>query len=136
MKSSEANLPIVFDRKFRPWNYSIGHSTLELRSLDFDPAGDVISVTFVGVIAMKLKTQSEFAKLTIASASDYQAEEILKLSEIDDPEFLRSVHWLALKSDGEDSLVACRRFSVWSHPYGWDRTSAGPSESSFEIYKA
>jgi hypothetical protein len=107
-----AGLPISFDRKFRPWRYSVSHSELKLRSVDSVPSGEVVEVTFYGVVGMKLKTV--YQSLTIATAEREQFQEMLKFSEVRELHYER-VRCLALKSDSGDGLVACLSYSIWSH---------------------
>ncbi len=108
-----ATLPISFDRKFRPWRYSIGHSELKLRSVGSEAERDFIEVTFYGVVGMRLKTV--YRPLSIALAGPADTEEMLKFSEVRESQTSR-VHCLALKSDSGDGLVACLSYSIWSHP--------------------
>ncbi|MGW7251882.1 hypothetical protein [Streptomyces decoyicus] len=117
-----ATLPISFDRKFRPWRYSIGHSELKLRSIDSDAECDFIEVTFYGVVGMRLKTV--YRPLSIALAEPAEAEEMLRFSEVRESQSSR-VHCLALKSDSGDGLVVCLSYSIWSHPRETDEERPG-----------
>lgn len=128
-----AGLPISFDRKFRPWRYSVSHSELKIRSVDSVPSGEVVEVTFYGVVGMKLKTV--YQSLTIATAEREQVEEMLKFSEVREPYFER-VRCLALKSDCGDGLVACLSYSIWSHLGEPDYGEPGvPRQGSLLILK-
>ncbi|MFD9210343.1 hypothetical protein ACFVZM_29180 [Streptomyces sioyaensis] len=117
-----ATLPISFDRKFRPWRYSIGHSELKLRSIDSDAAHDFIEVTFYGVVGMRLKTV--YRPLSITLAEPAETDEMLKFSEVRESQASR-VRCLALKSDSGNGLVACLSYSIWSHPREKDGESSG-----------
>src|SRR4051794_36121014 len=74
------DLPLVFERKFRPWRYGIGHSELSLRSVDRSPSGEVIEVNFHGVMGMKLKVV--YQPLVLAKADRAASDEMLRFSEI------------------------------------------------------
>lgn len=117
-----ASLPISFDRKFRPWRYSVSHSELKLRSVDPASVGEFIEVTFYGVVGMKLKTV--YQSLTIAIAEPVQVEEMLKFADVRESHSSR-VRCLALKSDSGDGLVACLSYSIWSHPSDSDKDVSG-----------
>lgn len=108
-----ASLPLSFDRKFRPWRYSIGHSELRLRSIDSDAVHDFIEVTFYGVVGLRLKTV--YRPLSIAHAEPAETDAMLKFAEVRASQSSR-VRCLALKSDSGDGLVACLSYSIWSHP--------------------
>ena len=108
-----SGLPLAFDRKFRPWRYSVSHSELKLRSVDPASVREFIEVTFYGVIGMKLKTV--YQPLTINIAEPAQVEEMLKFSGVRESHASRA-RCLALKSDNGDGLVACLSYSIWSHP--------------------
>lgn len=128
-----ASLPLSFDRKFRPWRYSVSHSELTLRSVDPDSARDVVEVTFYGVVGMKLKTV--YQSLTIAIAGPAQIDEMLKFSEVRESHSSR-VRCLALKSDGGDGLVVCLSYSIWLHPRDLDYDASGvPQRDSVLILR-
>ncbi|WP_373304351.1 hypothetical protein [Streptomyces anandii] len=132
---SSAGLPIFFDRKFRPWRYSISHSELKLRSVE--PASgspEFIEVTFYGVIGMKLKTV--YRPLTISHADPARAEEILRFSDVKESHS-RHVHCLALRSDSGDGFVACLSYTIWSHKGDSDHApSDTPREGSVLILRS
>ncbi|MFB7453268.1 hypothetical protein [Streptomyces sp. NPDC056194] len=107
------SLPISFDRKFRPWRYSVSHSELKLRSVDPDSVREFIEVTFYGVVGMKLKTV--YQSLAISLADPAQVEEMLKFSGVRESHSSR-VRCLALKAASGDGLVACLSYSIWLHP--------------------
>ncbi|MGW5675109.1 hypothetical protein ACWEV4_08485 [Streptomyces sp. NPDC003860] len=115
-------LPITFNRKFRPWRYTVGHSELRLRSIDMGSMADFIEVTFHGVLGMKLKTV--YQPLTVALAEPAQAEEILRFSDVREAQY-SLIRCLALKSDSGDGLVACLGYSIWSHPKGSEHVVSG-----------
>ncbi|MGW1917774.1 hypothetical protein ACWCQS_45825 [Streptomyces sp. NPDC002076] len=128
---SSASLPISFDRKFRPWRYSISHSELTLRSVEPASGPDFIEVTFYGVLGMKLKTV--YRPLTIGMADPAQFEEMLKFSGIGESHSQR-VHCLALRSDSGDGLVACLSYTIWSHPrHSVHEAPGAPHEGSVLI---
>ncbi|GAA5079425.1 hypothetical protein [Nocardia iowensis] len=106
------SLPVFFDRKFKPWRYSVSHSELEIRSVGRNSDSDFIVLKFHNVIAMKLKTH--YDPLTLAIADESQAEDILRFADLPESDWNR-VKCLALKSDGEDSLVACVGYTMRTH---------------------
>lgn len=105
-------LPITFDRRFRPWRYSVSHSELSLRSVGAGPSDDVIEVTFYGVLGMKLKTV--YQPLAISVADRERAGEILKFADVKETQASK-VQCLVLNAGADDSFVACIRFSIWAH---------------------
>jgi hypothetical protein len=108
-----AVLPLSFGRKFRVWRYAISHSELKLRSAGPASASDLIEATFYGVISLKLRTV--YDPLTIAVAEPWQADELLRLANVKESRAAR-VRCLALRSEGDDGLVSCLSYSIWSHP--------------------
>ncbi|WP_405161780.1 hypothetical protein OG203_36515 [Nocardia sp. NBC_01499] len=107
-----AGLPLSFDRRFRPWQYRVGHSELSFRTVDAGSNDDFIEIWFTGVLGMKLKTVYE--RLHIFVADGPRAADILEFADV--PERHAAKMWcLALNSD-DDSFVVCRGISVWSHP--------------------
>jgi hypothetical protein len=106
-----AELPISFERKFQLWKYGISHSELKLRSIGSPAYADVIEATFYGVVAMKLATVYE--PLTIDFAMPGQIQEMARLASLQGSQSSR-VKVLALKSTGDEGLIACLSFTVWS----------------------
>jgi hypothetical protein len=109
----QADLPVSFERKFRPWRYAVSHSELKLRSVDTLPTADVIEITFYGVVGMKIATV--YSPLKIAVAETSQIEEMARLAGLKGSQSSR-VKYLAMKSSGEDGLVACLSYTIWSLP--------------------
>src|SRR6266568_2521225 len=106
------NLPISFDRKFRPWRYLISHSVLKLRSIDYDSAPDFIEVTFIDVLGVKLK--AEYHPLIIGIAPSAEVDEILKFSGVQESPHRDKVRCLILAADTGDGFVACTNYVIRS----------------------
>jgi hypothetical protein len=104
---------VSFGRKFRVWRYDVSHSELKLRSSPTASADDLIEVTFYGVVGMKLKTV--YQPLTIAVAEPWQSEDMLRFANLEQSGTSR-VRCVALRSEGDDGLVSCLGYSIWSHP--------------------
>lgn len=117
-----AGLPISFDRKFRPWRYSVSHSELKLRTVDKMPTRDLIEVTFHGVVGMKLKTV--YQTLDIALAGQARSKEMLEFSDVRDSQASR-VRCIELRSRNGGGWVACLGFSIWSHPRAPEYAESG-----------
>jgi hypothetical protein len=129
-----AELPVSFERKFRPWQYRVTHSELKLRSAGSPTEAGIIEVTFYGVVAMKLATVYEPLAIELATAG--QAEEMVSLAGLKETQSSR-VKVLALKSArGNDGLVACLSYSVWLHPSELKVDSSGlPKAESILILR-
>jgi hypothetical protein len=127
-----AQLPLVFERKFRPWRYGVSHSELSIRSsggeVDGEPAADFVDITFHGVVGMKLR--SVYQGITLTRAERPAADEMLRFAGVADSSQAHRVQCLTLDPEG-DSFVACMRFSVWSHPRGGEYDTSGePGDGS------
>jgi hypothetical protein len=100
--------------------------TVGLRSLPRGPAEELLELTCYGVAALKVTTC--YRPLVIAPASEEQVEEMLALVAAG-PRRRESVVVLALSSGGQDGLVVCGSFTVFSHPAaraGEARIVSGP----------
>lgn len=94
---------------------------------------ELIEIAFYGVVAMKLATA--YRSLTIDVAGPGQVEEMAKLAALNESQSSR-VKVLALKSTGDDGLVACLSYSAWSLPKRGSYDSAGlPEAESILIFK-
>jgi hypothetical protein len=108
-----SRLPVTFDREFQVYRYSVSHSEFSLRSRGRDSADDLVELACYGVLGLKVKTV--YRPLVIAHADEAQVEEMLDLIEVK-PENRAAVVVLALKSGGQDGLIACMSYTVFSHP--------------------
>lgn len=106
-------LPLLLERRFRPWRYGVSHSELRLRSVDRASTRDFVEVFFCGVLGVKLK--STYESLMLAEADRRSAEEILRFAGVPDARASR-VRCLTLETGGEGGFVVCLGFSVWSYP--------------------
>ncbi|MFJ8045913.1 hypothetical protein ACIRBX_35920 [Kitasatospora sp. NPDC096147] len=107
------DLPLSYERAFRPWRYSVSHRELVLRAseTDTEPA---LEALFVGVAAMKLRRV--FNPLTITRASRAQAAEIQKFADLDRE--IRSSWRTLIVSDGtHEGFVVCNNLQVFQLPH-------------------
>lgn len=123
----ETNLPVRFDRKFRPWQYDVSHSYLRLKSLASPADPTSIEIRFHGVVAVKLK--SVYEPLTLADATPSQRDEILTFADLGAQHY-RRVRCLILSAHDGESFIACLRFSAWSYTTenGSGTTGSTPQE--------
>jgi hypothetical protein len=126
--SGSAGFPILLDRRFRPWRYSVSHSELSLRSVDAGLNGEFIEVLFYSVLGMKLKTV--YQPLVIALADNSEAGRILEFIEIKQ-EQAPKIQCISLDAGG--SFVACMRFSIWSHPRDVEYDSSGLADGKSRL---
>ncbi len=105
-------LPVTFERKFRPWRYVVGHSRLSIRSIDPNSAPDHVEITFFGVLGVRLA--SVYQTLTIALADKADAEDMFRFSGLRESQY-SSALCVALSSDSGTGHVVCVGCSVWLH---------------------
>lgn len=90
---AEFELPVAFDRKCKPWRYSVTHSELEIRSIERPGSPDVLVVKFYGVIAMKIRTY--YDPITPELASGAELSEMVRFAGVDEA-FRRKFHRAAI----------------------------------------
>ncbi|RBQ20852.1 hypothetical protein DP939_07225 [Spongiactinospora rosea] len=108
----EMSLPIAWERRFRPWKYSVSHSRLELRGFPAAVGERAIALAFHGVLAVRLR--SVYMGLSLAEANAGARREMLSFAGV--PPDADRVRCIVIGPDGRDGFVVCGTFSAWTAP--------------------
>jgi len=106
--------PIVLDRWFQVWRYTLGHSELVFRAWSGDPGVENVYVLFEAVRAVKLR--SSFRPLVLQPADQRTRGQLLAFAGIP-ARHHASMLCLALPyRDTDPGFVVCARATVFTAP--------------------